>query len=848
MSSSTIIPIFDPQGTLRQIPQDQMRDALANGGKVGVKMTGPDGKTRWVPHDQVQDALSNGGKLIPINQQSKGFDESRPIMANILDWSSPVLNKPVGGQWAQNKLQQATQMEQEEANKAMGPESAGALPPIRLGHQLMSLTAGAARVPYGILSMTPAEAGLTAASTASGNPEVAGAYWGTKAVGNLSGVGREGPGSVRQVIQRPGDPEAWGSMLSDASMMFGSMSGMPNRPAGMAPFRGSGIQPVEPPPGVWKAPQPEGGGVIQRGVRSMLGMGKEPTLKVGRQELAKHAEATTKVNEANAAAQTAYQDKVADVAAKQAERNREVNLKNQQAQADYWNTRRTVEEKNEIAHAEHQKAVAEVEARNKASEAAVGERAALDKKITENSAALGQQVRELEARVRAEGSAKYDAINQAVAGDSVPADTLAQSVRHAQQKIIAGTPESIKQFNEILNTGEAQEVSTSVGAAVPGTALYDTLVREGAIEPSGTMGWRDLQGLYTELGDKMSRGNLPGDVYNALKYVRNAIGEQMGKMAERHGMADAWNDARAHWQQYRDTFHDMTPVSQGGSPIARVLRADDPGFIAQPILGKASTRAVQMLKAYDPAVAAQAAQIAADNARMNALPKKAVVKPTPKLTGVSTVPEPPEPKVAEALKPPEPPVTKPIPEPPNLVEATRQAREARLDMYINRLRSPVALAWEVPGIIMGAVGSLWHPSALSASVFMGGEFATRQAIARIMESPKAVEWLTKPTPQDIAQLNTLGPEARSALQQAFTDTMVKHHIPPSPALRSFLTKAQLRTTMAAVGASQGAQPPSTPEGVMLAMKNGQLTNDEGNRLLQRMKGKGSVVRPIAPPP
>lgn len=35
--------------------------------------------------------------------------------------------------------------------------------------------------------------------------------------------------------------------------------------------------------------------------------------------------------------------------------------------------------------------------------------------------------------------------------------------------------------------------------------------------------------------------------------------------------------------------------------------------------------------------------------------------------------------------------------------------------------------------------------------------------------------------------------------------------------------------------------------VMLDMKNGTLSQQEGNRLLQQMKGKGSIVRPLAPP-
>jgi hypothetical protein len=50
---------------------------------------------------------------------------------------------------------------------------------------------------------------------------------------------------------------------------------------------------------------------------------------------------------------------------------------------------------------------------------------------------------------------------------------------------------------------------------------------------------------------------------------------------------------------------------------------------------------------------------------------------------------------------------------------------------------------------------------------------------------------------------------------------------------------------------QGEQAPSyrTPESVMLAMKSGTLSQTEGNRLLQKLRGKShAVTRPIPPPP
>ncbi len=56
------VPMFDPQGTVRLVPQDQAQNALSSGGKPAVKMLDPQGTARWVPQDQQQNA-PEGWKL-----------------------------------------------------------------------------------------------------------------------------------------------------------------------------------------------------------------------------------------------------------------------------------------------------------------------------------------------------------------------------------------------------------------------------------------------------------------------------------------------------------------------------------------------------------------------------------------------------------------------------------------------------------------------------------------------------------------------------------------------------------------------------------------------------------------
>lgn len=67
MASSPVVPMYAPDGTLGDIPYDQMSAALRAGGKLGVHMKAPDGTEGVVPAERVQDAAKAGGKIIPFD-------------------------------------------------------------------------------------------------------------------------------------------------------------------------------------------------------------------------------------------------------------------------------------------------------------------------------------------------------------------------------------------------------------------------------------------------------------------------------------------------------------------------------------------------------------------------------------------------------------------------------------------------------------------------------------------------------------------------------------------------------------------------------------------------------------
>lgn len=63
------VPIFSPDGVLGDIPYDQMKAALAAGGKPGVTIKSPDGRLGVVPADRYADAVKAGGSVVPFHEQ-----------------------------------------------------------------------------------------------------------------------------------------------------------------------------------------------------------------------------------------------------------------------------------------------------------------------------------------------------------------------------------------------------------------------------------------------------------------------------------------------------------------------------------------------------------------------------------------------------------------------------------------------------------------------------------------------------------------------------------------------------------------------------------------------------------
>ncbi len=75
MPNNYSMPMFDPSGTLRWIPNDKLDWSAKNGAQRALLMTDPQGTQRWIPASRSQWALQNGAKFVPADEAEKAIEE-----------------------------------------------------------------------------------------------------------------------------------------------------------------------------------------------------------------------------------------------------------------------------------------------------------------------------------------------------------------------------------------------------------------------------------------------------------------------------------------------------------------------------------------------------------------------------------------------------------------------------------------------------------------------------------------------------------------------------------------------------------------------------------------------------
>lgn len=353
-------------------------------------------------------------------------------------------------------------------------------------------------------------------------------------------------------------------------------------------------------------------------------------------------------------------------------------------------------------------------------------RAQLENEYKRTANDLGKNVKETEARVKAHLDERWENLREHIGDVEADATPIQNAVREAEQNILQGSPESIKIFRNILRESpQLEDASIFRGRASLGDlppAVAARVAEELGIEGpfgigGGTINFKNLRGYYTEIGDKLAAGNLPGDVYRAMKYVQKAIDNEITKIAESKGVLPEYQDVKAAWHDYKTDFHDMSSVRQGGSPLARAQRAVDPDYVAEPFTGKARERAIATYGKYrefgaNPEQAARLSEIQNELGGLAKPPGKKIPLPQKPPYPPAKIPKP----STKAL--PEYPASPKIPKPIN----PKELKSQQLNKLIDKLSQPHYIETIAPGLLT----------------------ALRRITANILEKEGVQKFLTKP--------------------------------------------------------------------------------------------------------
>lgn len=73
MGATHTVPVFDTQGTLRDIPAESLQDAVKAGGVPAHPVKAPDGSVRLIPVTRLAEAQKAGGTIMPLEAPEKSI-------------------------------------------------------------------------------------------------------------------------------------------------------------------------------------------------------------------------------------------------------------------------------------------------------------------------------------------------------------------------------------------------------------------------------------------------------------------------------------------------------------------------------------------------------------------------------------------------------------------------------------------------------------------------------------------------------------------------------------------------------------------------------------------------------
>lgn len=363
----------------------------------------------------------------------------------------------------------------------------------------------------------------------------------------------------------------------------------------------------------------------------------------------------------------------------------------------------------------------------------------------------------------AEGNKKYSAVNTEL--NPIPAD----------MDTVNGLYHEVKE-----SLGEAQAeppILKRIGKALEKTEKDG---EDGEDGEGAELAYKDLQPIYSDLGKELSRGTLQGTVYHAYDVLHEGIGNEMQRIADEHGQGDALTEARAYWRRMKQTFGKSSDTVNNRA--AKAVKEADPKLLQK----QANDYRVRLLSSFDPKIGELANQANALRQEIASLPKKESAA-SPAARSDYSEPNP--------TKPIEKANVKKI-EPEDVRAAKQKGIEGRQRLVEHKA------AWMAIGPAFYLLHDILRgemPSVGGTATAIAAPMAIQAAVTKILSHPKVVDFLTKATPADVAQIP---PEIRGSFSQVAAQAK-KRGIRVSPA---FTAAAAAGIPTVQTGTDQGVSP------------------------------------------
>jgi hypothetical protein len=331
-------------------------------------------------------------------------------------------------------------------------------------------------------------------------------------------------------------------------------------------------------------------------------------------------------------------------------------------------------------------------------------------------------------------------------------------------------------FDQMIESGKlkAEPVTETVNPDDPGYGdLYESQFGEPPPVGGGPAQFNRLQRWYSYISNRMyGGGRVEGGLYHAYKMVRSAINDAMQDIAKQAKATDDLDKARDLHTKKMEAFSDKP--TEPGTVANYVRKKVTPEFTKDVRLEAYLTK----LGAYDPSIPKLSTHIDNLSAGLKKLPDKGPVRdrlqtPPPSPTAIGG--PGPEHPVAAASNIPSNPLPKeggPVPfgekkavgEKPDIAKINQE----NIDYLNDALRRYGRVGpWVVRLLSGGFVQHLLHgeTSSFSGGLMFGQAVVT--LVTSILRRESALEWLARPSEEDLKVIAKLPPEDAARLREAF---------------------------------------------------------------------------------